>query len=58
MLGAAQADAVATGAEQDRDPHASPVRYEVQPVDFSNHARGAAVAALQASVFGERSDLA
>lgn len=51
-------EAVTAGARQDRDAHASTVRYEIQPVDFGNHARGAAVAALQASVFGERADLA
>jgi predicted NBD/HSP70 family sugar kinase len=57
-LASVAADAVAAGAQRDRDARASTVRYEVQPVDFSNHARGAAVAALQASVFGERLDLA
>lgn len=57
-LATVASEAVTAGARQDRDPHASQVRFEVQPVDFGNHARGAAVAALQASVFGERADLA
>lgn len=44
-------DAVHEGIRRDRDPRASQVEFDVQPVDFRNYARGAAVAAIQAFAF-------
>ena len=45
-------DAIHEGIDRDRDPRASQVEFDIQPVDFRNYARGAAVAAIQAFAFG------
>lgn len=39
--------AVHEGISTDRDPRATPITLDVQPVDFTKHARGAAVTAIQ-----------